>query len=89
VLAWHWVNAIRPHPVYVPKCRKSGTTGGYLRRSSCLVRIFSTDTDLRAIDQRDRTAFELVSNLETKLGFRMKPGSKPGADRGTAGLDAS
>jgi hypothetical protein len=37
--------------------------------------IFSTDGDLRAIYQHDRAAFELVSNLETKLGFTMLPGA--------------
>jgi DNA sulfur modification protein DndC len=40
VLAWHWVNAIRLHPVYVPEYHKDGTTGGYLRRFSCRVCIF-------------------------------------------------
>ena len=75
VLAWHWVNAIRLHPVYVPEYHKDGTTGGYLRRFSCRVCIFSTDADLRAIRQHDRDAFELVSNLETKMGFMMRPGA--------------
>lgn len=75
VLAWHWVNAIRLHPVYVPEYHKDGTTGGYLRRFSCRVCIFSTDADLRAIRERDREAFDLVSNLETKLGFTMRPGA--------------
>ena len=75
VLAWHWVNAIRLHPVYVPEYHKDGTTGGYLRRFSCRVRIFSTDADVRAIRERDRDAFDLVSNLETKLGFTMRPGA--------------
>ncbi len=73
VLAWHWVNAIRLHPVYVPEYHKDGTTGGYLRRLSCRVCIFSSDSDLRLIHQHDREAFELVSNLETKLGFTMRP----------------
>jgi 3'-phosphoadenosine 5'-phosphosulfate sulfotransferase (PAPS reductase)/FAD synthetase len=35
VLAWHWVNAVRLHPVYVAEYHKDGTTGGYLRRFSC------------------------------------------------------
>jgi 3'-phosphoadenosine 5'-phosphosulfate sulfotransferase (PAPS reductase)/FAD synthetase len=34
VLAWHWVNAVRLHPVYVPDYHKDGTKGGYLRRFS-------------------------------------------------------
>lgn len=74
VLAWHWVNAVRLHPVYVPEYHKDGTTGGYLRRFSCRVCIFSTDADLRAIHQNDPEAFEQVSGLETKLGFTMRPG---------------
>jgi len=28
VLAWHWVNAVRLHPVYVPEYHKDGTKGG-------------------------------------------------------------
>jgi DNA sulfur modification protein DndC len=74
VLAWHWVNAIRLHPVYVPEYHKDGTAGGYLRRFSCRVCIFSTDADLWAIYQNDRAAFEQVSNLETKLGYTIRPG---------------
>jgi len=77
VLAWHWVNAIRLHPVYVPEYHKDGTTGGYLRRFSCRVCIFSTDADVRAIHQHDREAFDLVSNLETEIGFTMRPGASP------------
>lgn len=75
VLTWHWVNAIRLHPVYVPEYHKDGTTGGYLRRFSCRVCIFSTDADLRAIHEHDREAFNVVSNLETKLGFTMRAGA--------------
>jgi 3'-phosphoadenosine 5'-phosphosulfate sulfotransferase (PAPS reductase)/FAD synthetase len=75
VLAWHWVNAVRLHPVYVPEYHKDGTTGGYLRRFSCRVCIFSTDADLRAIYENDRVAFEQVSHLETKLGYTMRPGA--------------
>lgn len=44
---------------------------GFSRR----VCIFSTDTDLRAIHQYDREAFDVVSNLETKTGFTMRPGA--------------
>ena len=55
--------------------RQDGTTGGYLRRFSCRVCIFSTNADLRAIHQRDREAFDLVSNLEAKIGFTMRPGA--------------
>lgn len=75
VLGWHWVNAVRLHPVYVPEYHKDGTTGGYLRRFSCRVCIFSTDADLYAIHERDREAFDLVSELETKMGFTMRPGA--------------
>ena len=49
VLAWHWVNAIRLHPVYVPEHHDDGAKDGYLRRLSCRVRIFATDADLAAI----------------------------------------
>jgi 3'-phosphoadenosine 5'-phosphosulfate sulfotransferase (PAPS reductase)/FAD synthetase len=76
VLAWHWTNAIRLYPVYVPEYHKDGTTGGYLRRFSCRVCIFATDSELRAIYQHDRPAFEQVSNLETKLGHTMRPGAR-------------
>lgn len=75
VLAWHWDNAIRLHPVYVPEYHKDGTTGGYLHRFSCRLCIFSTGADLRAIYEHDREAFDKVSNLETKIGFTMRPGA--------------
>lgn len=41
---------------------------------SCRVCIFSTDADLRAIHQHNTEAFDLVRNLETKIGFTMRPG---------------
>lgn len=69
------MNAIRLHPVYVPEYHKDGTTGGYLRRFSCRVCIFSTNADLRAIYENDRLAFEQVSRLESKLGYTMRPGA--------------
>jgi DNA sulfur modification protein DndC len=75
VLAWHWANAIRLHPVYVPEYHKDGTTGGYLRRFSCRVCIFSTDADLAAIQQRDSHAFHAVASLERKLKFTMRSGA--------------
>jgi 3'-phosphoadenosine 5'-phosphosulfate sulfotransferase (PAPS reductase)/FAD synthetase len=75
VLAWHWVNAIRLHPVYVPEYHKDGTTGGYLRRFSCRVCIFSTDADLAAIHLHDRPAFDAVAELERKMKFTMRPGA--------------
>jgi DNA sulfur modification protein DndC len=74
VLAWHWVNAIRLHPVYIPEYHKDGTTGGYLRRFSCRVCIFSTDADLRAIYIHDRPAFDRIAGLEEKMTFTMRPG---------------
>lgn len=75
VLAWHWVNAIRLHPVYVPEYHKDGSAGGYLRRFSCRVCIFSTDADLAAIHLHDRAAFDAVADLERKLKFTMRPGA--------------
>ena len=74
VLNWHWNNAVPLHPVYVPEYHRDGTTGGYLRRFSCRVCIFATDSDLRMIHQHDREAFELVSDLEQQSGFTMKAG---------------
>ena len=74
VLAWHWANAIRLHPVYLPEYHKDGTAGGYLRRLSCRVCIFATDADLAAIQVNDRPAFERISELERKLNFTMRPG---------------
>jgi len=74
VLSWHWANAIPLHPVYVPEYHKDGTTGGYLRRFSCRVCIFATNADVRAIYESDRQAFDLVSGLENKLSFTMRPG---------------
>ena len=75
VLAWHWVNAIRLHPVYVPEYHKDGTTRGYLKRLSCRVCIFSTDADLQAIYLHDRSAFDAIADLERKLNFTMRPGA--------------
>jgi DNA sulfur modification protein DndC len=75
VLSWHWVNGIRLHPVYVPEYHQDGTVGGYLRRFSCRVCIFSTNADLRAIQIHDRAAFDLISSLEGKLNFTMRPGA--------------
>jgi DNA sulfur modification protein DndC len=75
VLTWHWVNAVGLHPVYIPAYHKDGTTGGYLKRLSCRVCIFSTDADLVAIHHHDRGAFDLISNLERKLHFTMRPGA--------------
>lgn len=75
VLAWHWVNAVRLHPVYVPEYHKDGTAGGYLRRLSCRVCIFATDADIRAIFRHDRSAFDAIASLEQKLNFTMRPES--------------
>ncbi|WP_158790030.1 phosphoadenosine phosphosulfate reductase family protein [Granulicella sp. L60] len=72
VLTWHWDHCIPLHPVYVPKFHKDGTTGGYLRRLSCRLCIFSTDSDLLAIRQHDPEAFLSVSALEQKIGFTMR-----------------
>jgi len=54
---------------------RDGTAGGYLRRFSCRVCIFSTDADLVAIHQHDRDAFDAVTSLERKLKFTMRPGA--------------
>jgi DNA sulfur modification protein DndC len=62
------------HPVYVPEYHANKQQGGYLRRLSCRVCIFSTDADLRAIYEHDRDAFEAVSGLEQRMGFTMKNG---------------
>jgi len=53
-----------PPPGVCPEYHKDGAVGGYLRRFSCRVCIFSTDTDLRTIHQHDREAFGIVSSLE-------------------------
>ena len=74
VLQWHWFNNVPLHPVYVDKLHKDGSTGGYLRRFSCRVCIFSTDNDIRAIYQNDRQPFGLVAGLEERMGFTMKNG---------------
>jgi DNA sulfur modification protein DndC len=74
VLSWHHENNVPLHPVYVDEYHVDGTKGGFLRRLSCRVCIFSTDHDLRQIYKHDREAFDLVANLETKIGFTMKSG---------------
>lgn len=72
VLCWHWENRVPLHPVYVPEFHRDGTAGGYLRRLSCRLCIFSTDTDLLAIRQHDPEAFQAVAELEQKIGFTMR-----------------
>lgn len=74
VIHWHWRSATPLHPVYVPEYHCDGTTGGYLRRLSCRVCIFSTDADIRAIYEHDREAFDAVSGLEQSMNFTMKNG---------------
>ena len=78
VLQWHWTNNVPLHPVYVPEYHADKQANsefkGYLRRLSCRVCIFSTKADLHAIYQRDRAAFDMVSNLETKMNFTMRSG---------------
>jgi hypothetical protein len=59
--------------VYVPEYHIDGTAGGYLRRLSCRVCIFSTDADLAAIRRHDPGAFQTVLDLERKLNFTMRP----------------
>jgi len=72
VLSWHWTNSVPLHPVYIPAFHRDGTTGGYLRRLSCRLCIFATDSDLAAIRQNDPEAFLAVSDLEQKIGFTMR-----------------
>jgi len=57
------------HPVYSYR-----GNGGYLRRFSCRVCIFSTDADLCAIHEHDLEAFNLVADLEVRIGFTMRSG---------------
>lgn len=73
VLFWHRANRISLHPIYVPDYHWDGTTGGYLRRLSCRLCIFSSDKDITAIHEHDREAFDAVSCLEEKSGFSMRP----------------
>jgi 3'-phosphoadenosine 5'-phosphosulfate sulfotransferase (PAPS reductase)/FAD synthetase len=75
VLEWHRAKRVRLHPIYIPEYHWDGTSGGYLRRLSCRLCIFSSDADLLAIHQHDREAFDAVSSLEHKIGFSMRPGS--------------
>ncbi len=74
VLTWHHQKGERLHPVYVPGYHGDGTQGGYLRRFSCRVCIFSTAVDLVAIEQHDPQAFRMVSELEQRIGFTMRVG---------------
>lgn len=48
---------------------------GNLKRLSRRVCIFSTDAGLLAIHLHDRAAVELISDLERKLNFTMRPGA--------------
>lgn len=74
VLRWHWDNKQPLHPVYIPSYHVDGTKGGYLRRLSCRMCIFSTNADIKAIFENDREAFDLVANLEQKMNFTMRSG---------------
>jgi 3'-phosphoadenosine 5'-phosphosulfate sulfotransferase (PAPS reductase)/FAD synthetase len=67
VLEWHKANQVPLHPVYT-------WAGGYLKRLSCRVCIFSTAADIKAIFEHDREGFELVSELEQRMGFTMRAG---------------
>ncbi len=72
VLTWHWKSSVPLHPVYVSAFHRDGTVGGYLRRLSCRLCIFSTDSDLLLIRQHDPGAFRAISDLEQKIGFTMR-----------------
>jgi len=56
VLDWHRRTDTPFHPVYV-------YAGGYLRRFSCRVCIFSTTADLHAIYNNDREGFDKVAAI--------------------------
>ena len=75
LLDWHWRNNVRFVRCMCRKYHKDGTTGGYLKRLSCRVCIFSSDADLQAIHVHDRSAFDLNADLERKLNFTMRPGA--------------
>jgi 3'-phosphoadenosine 5'-phosphosulfate sulfotransferase (PAPS reductase)/FAD synthetase len=75
ILDWHRVRRVPLHPVYVPEYYWDCTLGGYLRRLSCRVCIFSTVADTRAIYQHDHSSYEAISALEQKIGFTMRPGA--------------
>ena len=55
---------------------KDGTAAGYLRRPpvGCS---FSTDAHLKGIHAHDRSAFDLIADLERKLKLTMRPGASP------------
>jgi len=74
VLHWHWQTGNPLHPVYAPDYHADGTVGGYLHRFSCRLCIFATEADIRAIYIHDREAFDLVSDLERRIGFTMRHG---------------
>lgn len=57
------------HPVYSYR-----GNGGYLKRLSCRVCIFSTNADICAIHKHDPEAFNAVSALEEKMNFTMRSG---------------
>ena len=63
VLAYLQEKGIPLHPVYQ-----------YLNRFSCRVCIYMSDHDLRQVNIHDPEAIEIISNLEVKTGFTMKPG---------------
>ncbi len=67
VLKLHADRGLPLHPVYQ-------WAGGYLTRFSCRICIFSTDADIRAVYKHDREAFNIISDLETEIGFTMKNG---------------
>lgn len=50
------------HPVY-----------SYLKRFSCRVCIYMTDKDLVAVNNNDPEAIEIISALEQKIDFTLKP----------------
>lgn len=87
VIEWHWSTGTPLHPVYIPAYHADGTQGGYLRRFSCRVCIFSTDADIRAIYHHDRDAFNMVSDLEESTGFTMKNGKTLVQIAGTVSAD--
>lgn len=69
------MNGNRLHLVHVPEHYRDGTSGGYLKGFSCRVCVFSIDAELLASHLHDRAAFDLISELERKLNFTMRPGT--------------
>jgi hypothetical protein len=69
------VNGNRLHLMHVPEHYKDELPTDFSKVSPARVCIFSTDADLLAIHLHARAAFDLISELERKLNFTMRPGT--------------